>query len=480
MSWPGGIYNAGFTKQWLNERDKEATAGGQDWVAERIKAGDKTCEANQDLRSQNIDFQKFSESLEFRPQDMDARDLSLLVKKIKVPVYLSGAWQDEQTGPRFATMLGNFTQSPDVHFVLFNGHHPDGYLPINLTRWAEFLQLYVGQQVPHLPDIVRAGAPALFKDAFKEDDLNFGPDRFADLKPDQYDAALARWKADPQVTVRYEMGDGDPAVPGKQLPRYEATFDSWPPKGLSAATFYLGDKGSLSQTKPTTGGVDKYQFDPAIGKVGYASKSSYDFQGPMVDLPWKDTAKGKGLSYLTEPLAQDTTIAGPGYADLWFKSDATDANIEVVLSEVDPDGTERRLQNGLLRAGDRKVDEGASNEFQINESFTKADYQPLPKGEFTEVKVPIFPVSAVLRKGSRLRVQINTPGGDLPYWFFDNSDYGNPNANEYVAHQSDKASSVVLPTLPVGTVVPTPGYAPCPSLRGMVCRPYHPLENAPG
>lgn len=480
MSWPGGIYNAGFTKQWLQERDKEASAGGQNWVGQRIKAGDKICQANQQLRSQNIDFQKFSESLEFRPDAMNARDLSRLVKDIDVPVYLTGAWQDEQTGPRFATMLGNFTKSADAHFVLFNGHHPDGYLPINLSRWAEFLSIYVDHTVPKLPDVVRAGAPALFKDAFGAQ-LEFTPDRFADLAPDQYDAALARWKADPKVTVRYEMGDGDPAVPGKQLPRYEATFDSWPPKGISASTWYMGDKGVLADAKPTgAGGADSYRFDPDIGMVGYASKANYNFQTPMVKLPWQDTAPGKGLSYLTEPLAQDTTIAGPGYADLWFKSDATDAGIEVVLSEVTPDGTEFRLQNGLLRAGDRKVDAATSNQFQINETFTKADYQPLPAGRFTEVKVPIFPVSAVLRKGSRLRVQINTPGGDLPYWFFDNPDYGKPNARQYVSRTPTMASSLVLPTLPVGTVTPTPGYAPCPSLRGEVCRPYKVLENQPG
>ena len=276
------------------------------------------------------------------------------------------------------------------------------------------------------------------------------------------------------------MGDGDPADPGKQLPRYEATFDSWPPKDVSASTWYLGDQGRLTDAKPAGDGVDSYRFDPDIGPVGYATTSHYDFQTPMVDLPWQDTKAGTGLSYLTQPLAEDTTIAGPGYADLWFKSDATDANIEIVLSEVSPDGTEYRLQNGLLRAGDRKVDTATSTPFQINETFTKADYRPLPKGAFTEVKVPIFPVSAVLRKGSRLRMQINTPGGDLPYWTFDNSDYGTPNAREYVARSPRMASSLVLPTLPVGTVVPPPGYAPCPSLRGEVCRPYKPLENTGG
>jgi predicted acyl esterase len=479
MSYPGGIYNAGFTKQWLAERDRGATAGGQAWDQKRMDGGDTECRENQELRSQNIDFQKFAHSLEFRPRDDDERDLSLLVKKITVPVYLSGAWQDEQTGPRFATMLENFTGTQKKHFVLYNGHHPDGYSPLNLSRWLEFLQLYVGKQVPKVSPLVRFGAPQLFEDNFGVKDLNFSPDRFTDLEG-KYDEALARWEAEPQVLVRFEMGAGMADVPGAPIPRYEATFPSWPPPNLEAGQWYFGTDGALSTSKPTGDGIDSYQFDPDVGLVGYASAGAYDFIKPTVKIDWKNTAPGKGLSYVTEPLAEDTVIAGPGYADLWFKSDADDANIEIVLSEITADGNEFRIQNGVLRAGNRKVDESRSNEFLIQETFAEADYQKLPKGELTEVKVPIFPVAHALRKGSRLRVQINTPGGDLPLWFFENKDDGNKDAHEYVSRSADKPSSVVLPLLPAGIVTPVAGYPPCPSLRGQPCRTYVPLANAAG
>ncbi len=483
MSYPGGIYNAGFTKQWLEQRNAEAAPGGQSWEGKRIAAGDTTCADHQKLRTQNIDFQKFTKALEFRPADEDERDLAILVKDIKVPVYLSGAWQDEQTGPRFATMLTNFTGTDKKHFVLFNGHHPDGYAPINLSRWLEFLQLYVAQEVPKVLPILRAGAPALFEDNFKVKNLNFEPDRYTDLTADQYPEALARWEAEPQVLVRYEMGAGRADAPGAPIPRYEATFPSWPPPNVSAKTWYLGAQGTLTDEKPgspTDSGTDSYVFDPAIGGVGYASAAAYDFIEPSVKVDWKNTDPGKGLSYVTDPLAQDTAIAGSGHADLWFQSEADDANIEVVLSEITPDGTEFRIQNGLLRAGDRKVDASRSNDLLIQESFAQQDYQTLPHGELTEVKVPIFPVATVLRKGSRLRVQINTPGGDLPLWFFDNNDYGQPHAKQTVARQPDHASSVVLPLLPTGAVTPAAGYPPCPSLRGQVCRAYVPLANTTG
>ena len=178
-----------------------------------------------------------------------------------------------------------------------------------------------------------------------------------------------------------------------------------------------------------------------------------------------------------QPITQDTVIAGPGYADLWFKADQDDADIEVVLSEITPDGKEFRIQNGLLRAGDRKVDESRSNQFLIQETFAKSDYQKLPHGELTEIKVPIFPVAAPLRAGSRLRVQVNTPGRDLPLWFFENPDFGNASAWQTVARTPEQPSAIVLPVLPTAQVPVPAGHPPCPSLRGQVCRPYVATTN---
>ncbi len=479
MVYPGGIYNAGFTKQWLEERNRQAQSGGQSWTQRQIDGGDQTCTRNQDIRSQNIDFQELTKGLEFRPPDADARDLSILVKDITVPVFLTGAWQDEQTGPRFATMLQSFTSTDQAKFVLFNGHHPDGYAPVNLSRWLEFLQLYVGEQVPKVNDLVRQASAAQFSDAFGAPGLALEPDRFADLGPDQYDQALARWQADPKVTVRFESGNGAGSVPGAPVPRFEVGFDSWPPKDVQPWTWYFGPDGTLTTEPPSTAGADRFQFDPEAGPIGYAKSGAYDFQKPTVTVDWTQTPAGKGLSYLTPPLTQDAVIAGAGHVDLWMKSDAPDAVVEVVLSEITPDGTEFRIQNGLLRAGDRKVDPARSDAIAVQETFRKEDYEPLPPGAFTRVQVPIFPVAHPLRAGSRLRVQVNTPGRDLPLWFFENPDFGNPDAWQTVARTPDQASAVVLPVLPAGQVAVPAGTAPCPSLRGQVCRPYVATPNEP-
>ena len=481
MAWAGGIYNAGFTKQWLEQRDRSAQAGGQGWTTERIEAGDETCEANQELRSQNIDFEGFTRLLEFRPPDADDRDLSLLVSDIEVPVYLTGAFQDEQTGPRFATMLDNFPGTDDQKFVLFNGHHPDGYAPYNLSYWYDFLQLYVNREVPRLPEIVRLGATAEFENNFKVPGLGLSEDRFADLGEDQYDEALARWEDDPTVRVLFEWGAGREDVPGAPVPVFEAGFDSWPPPSIEPWELYLGPDGSLDAAAPATEGVDTYRYDPDIGLVGYTEAGAYDFIEPQIPIDWQPTADGTGLSYLSAPVEQDTVIAGPGYLSLWFGADTPDADVEVVLSEVTPDGNEVRIQNGVLRVGHRKVDEDRSDDFLIEQSYAVGDYEELPAGELTEVKVPIFPVAHVLRPGSQLRVQVNNPGGDLPLWLFENPDYGDPNAVYRVGRGGATPSKLVLPVLPGVEVeqLPIPAERPpCGALRGQPCRTYVPLVNA--
>jgi hypothetical protein len=104
----------------------------------------------------------------------------------------------------------------------------------------------------------------------------------------------------------------------------------------------------------------------------------------------------------------------------------------------------------------------------------------VPLNEYVHVQVPIFPVAHPLRAGSRLRLQINTPGGDLPLWFFENRDPGGEGIGYSIGRGGAVASSIVLPVLPAGSVE-IPAERPiCGALRGQPCRPYVPLVNEPG
>lgn len=478
MSWPGGIYNAGFTKQWLEQRDRDSVPGGQGWTKKRIDAGDTQCEGNQAIRAQGIPFEKFVRSLDRRPADADSRDLSKLVREIECPVLLTSAWQDEQTGPRFAGMLDHFTRSPSRHFYVFNGHHPDGYQAFHLSHWFEFLSIYVGGTVPRVNPAVRAALPGEMQGNYGAP-IELQPDRFADLSDDQVGEARERFEADPVVTVLFESGAG-PGVPGAPIHRYAAGFDTWPPREARPWQLWFDAGERLAEEEPKAEAADSFEFDPAAGRIGYASNGAYDFikPAPTLNFDWTRAPEGFGLSYLTEPLAEERVLAGPGVVDLWLSTDSGDAPIEIVLSEITPGGDEIRLQNGIQLAGYRKVDEENSDEWVVRLRFGEGDYEKLPRGEFTLVRVPVFSVAHALRAGSRLRVQVNTPGRDLPLWFFDTP--GSPGDRYRVARGGVHASSITLPVLPPGRVEVPEGLPACGVLRGQPCRPFVESSNAPG
>jgi predicted acyl esterase len=479
MSWPGGVYNAGFTKEWIEERDRQSAPGGQSWTTRRIEEGDTSCEENQLIRTQSIDFEAFVNSLDRRPEDSDNRDLSLLVKDIEAAVFLTGAWQDEQTGPRFAGMVRDFDNTDRKHFTMFNGHHPDGYQAFHLSGWFDFLELYVGQRVPRMNPVVRAVLPSEMENNFGAP-IELQPDRFLDLDDSEYQDALARFEADPPVRILFESGAGG-EVPGAPYHRFEATFDTWPPAEAQAWTLYLAEAGGLSSELPATESADSFEFDAEAGPIRYSSSGGGSFTAPApeLDLDWSYTPEGLGLSYLTAPLDEDVVLAGPGYADLWIQTNADDAPIEIVLSEVTPDGNEVRIQTGVQLAGFRKIDEERSGPFLSRLLFGEDDYEPLST-DLTLVRVPIFDVAHPLRAGSRLRVQINTPGRDLPLWFFDNPEPGPNGASYRIARGGEHASVIVLAVLPAGSL-DVPGEHPaCGVLRGQPCRPYREMTNSPG
>jgi uncharacterized protein len=470
QQWPGGVYNNGFTKQWLAERDRQSAVGGANWVTDRVAGGDEICEANQSLRRQNPDFESFGHALRFYQPDLDERNIALHVDDIDVPVYLTGAWQDEQTGSRFATMLDDFTGTETKRFTLFNGHHPDGYSPLVITRWFEFLELYVAKRKPELNPLVRAAAPAVFETEFGVP-LGFEPDRLASHP--SYEAALAAYEAEPEVRVLFESGGGMPEVPGAQAAVFEATFDSWPPPDVEKATWYLGSGEALSAT-PDAAGSAWYLHDPEAGNRSYTSAAAHEFQKPTIPFDWKPLEQGKGLSFVSEPLQASEVLAGPGYVDLWVAPGATDAVVEVNLSEVRPDGTEVRVQSGWLRLGHQGLDAARSDDFHIERTYTASDYRELVPGELINTKVPIYPFAHPFRAGSRIRLTIETPGGDTPLWTFENPAYDRE-VRHRVEWGTATPSALVLMRIP-GVAVPV-GYPPCPGLRGQVCRTFAPITN---
>ena len=138
--YPGGILNTGFAVPWIGDRLKEAQPFGQAWTKTRADGGDNECAANQKLRLQNPDLLAEIRNTPYYSNPLgDSLAPTTFVNKIKVPVFIAGAWQDEQTGGHFPVMLANFTGSPHVYVTLMNGLHTESLSPPVLGRMVEFL-----------------------------------------------------------------------------------------------------------------------------------------------------------------------------------------------------------------------------------------------------------------------------------------------------------------------------------------------------
>jgi len=469
---PGGILNNGFAIEWASNvlDDAEPYSG---WTQDVVDAGDTVCDENQLLHAQKVDLiAKARANPYYDPEVAGQLDLNLYVDQIEVPVFLSGAWQDEQTGPGFTTILDKFDSTPVKRFTVFNGVHPDGYSPVNLTEWFNFLSFYVDREIPVVPDEVRVLAPFLFESQFGAT-TSLPEDRFGMYT--DFDQALSDYESEPVLRAMFEAGNNPERPNGFPWGRWEQHYEQWPPETTEVARWYMHADGVLRDTAPTdTMAASSFIFNDDEGQTGnlpsggdpWALEPSYD---------WKQPEPGQAMVWETEVLTETMVMLGTGSVDLWLQSTADDADLEVTISEVLPDGTEFYVQSGWLRASYRALSD-ESTELRPAKTYLSEDHAPLPANEWTSTRVEISAFGHPFRAGSKIRLYVDTPGGTRARWRFELADYPADTAFS-VAHDQDYPSSVALPLVPDAQA---PDGAPeCPSLRGQPCRMAEAYANTP-
>ncbi|MGH9046648.1 MAG: CocE/NonD family hydrolase, partial [Acidimicrobiales bacterium] len=150
--YPGGIYNDGFAKTWTEQRISDAEAapgGGQAWATAEIETGDRTCLANQALHpGAEALVHLIGPNLARKPSLFDQRSPVDWASHIKVPVFMAGALEDEEVGPQWPAIITALHADPHVYVTMMNGTHIDSLGPDTISRWLEFLDIYVAQEVP--------------------------------------------------------------------------------------------------------------------------------------------------------------------------------------------------------------------------------------------------------------------------------------------------------------------------------------------
>lgn len=109
--------------------------------------------------------------------------------------------------------------------------------------------------------------------------------------------------------------------------------------------------------------------------------------------------------------------------------------------------------------------------------------QPDCHGAHGNYALPLYSVAHAFRAGSRLRIEINTPGGDAALWYFESESFGATTHD--VARGGGMASALVLSVLPSDRpelripeeLEPQSERPPSDSPRGQPCRRYKALDN---
>ncbi len=129
-----------------------------------------------------------------------------------------------------------------------------------------------------------------------------------------------------------------------------------------------------------------------------------------------------GATFVSEPFETDTVLAGYSKLVLWVASTSEDMDIYVALRVLDETNREidfcgpalipgistnfYPLAKGWLKVSHRKLDAQRSTEFRPKHTHLRADHAPLQDGEIVPVEVEIIPNTGLIRKGHRLRVDI--------------------------------------------------------------------------
>jgi predicted acyl esterase len=473
----GGILNTGFTVGWAKDRDHDALpaspTGGQAWALKRIQQGDATCKSNQKLHGEAVNLLKTIRANPFYvPAVANPLAPITFVHKIKAPVYLACQFTDEQTGGHCQDLASHFSGTSQKWFTFTNGVHTDSLDPDTFLRWFDFLKLFVARQAPHMSAATRALAPALYQTVLGVPGVSFPADPIQ--QEPSYGAALKAFKHLARVRILFDNGAG--ATPGQPLPGFEHSFSRFPIPGTQARSWYLGASGTLSPAKASTAASDVFTWDKgAVPPTDFTGDTgSGGLWNATPHYNWAQNKPGTALSYLTAPLTGNTVVIGGGALQLWVKSSTPDVDLQVTVSEVRPDGTETFIQDGWLRASERKLGPG-STLLAPEPTFFRSDAAPLPHGRFTELTIPLYYEGHAYRKGSRLRITIAAPNGAQPIWSFAQTVPRGGSARVSVAHSRAMDSRLVLPVVP-GVSVPT-GLPPCPGLRGEPCRAYVALAN---
>ncbi len=187
--------------------------------------------------------------------------------------------------------------------------------------------------------------------------------------------------------------------------------EAWPPQAAKSKSLFLHPGGKLSFDRPTRSAgpdYDEYPSDPAH-PVPYTTVISPEYPNTfMVEDQRFASRRPDVLTYQTEPLAEDVTIAGPIEVKLQVSTTGTDSDWVVKLIDVYPGDHPDPQPNpsGIRLGGYEQLVRGDVMRGRFRNGFEKPE--PFQPGEPTAVPMSIPDTYHTFRTGHRIMVQVQS------------------------------------------------------------------------
>ena len=183
----------------------------------------------------------------------------------------------------------------------------------------------------------------------------------------------------------------------------------WPPPDAFVSELFLSDTksghedslndGSLLESQPGEGGgATSWRYPDPHWMAGV---TTLDQQGVT-----HHTARV--ITFTTPPFERDREFTGQGVLHLFASSDQADMDVMVKLSLL-PEGEDTppfiKVTQGWLRASHREEDAALTTE--MRPFFKHERAEPIEPGRVYELRIELLPMSALVRRGERLRLEIS-------------------------------------------------------------------------
>jgi putative CocE/NonD family hydrolase len=239
-------------------------------------------------------------------------------------------------------------------------------------------------------------------------------------------------------------------------------MDQWPPSNSQPTAIYFNSNNSLSWNKPSVAKSSSEYISDPDHPVPYAEAVHFSrTREYMTDDQRFASRRPDVLSFQTNLLTEDLTLAGVVTADLKVSLSSTDADFVVKIIDVFPDDFKyaddidqpRRSNGGSYPMGGyQMLVRGEIMRGKFRNSFEKPE--PFKPNKIETVKFDLPDVAHTFKKGHRLMVQVQSSWFPLadrnPQQFvniYECDENAFQKATIRIYHDAVNSSNIVLPIL---------------------------------